>query len=156
MAPQVAYKDNTIALEEGLPFPHVYYPGHYGAFIGFREKMDEDSPITFCECMRPAIWKYITMRAKEPARANVSPEKAFILSSQDFPWALVHHLLMTRAPNDERILDHLAFKHLICHRCNEVEPAMMFCSKQSGGTRRRTFGWYERAKALERRWIPPG
>ena len=35
---EVAYRENTIAYENELPFPTVLYPCHYGAFFAFSKK----------------------------------------------------------------------------------------------------------------------
>ena len=48
----IAFQDGTIE-QEDLPFPTVLYPGHYGAFFGFKER--RRSSIVLCSCAEEAI-----------------------------------------------------------------------------------------------------
>ncbi len=150
MALRVAFRDNTIAREEDLPSPWVYYPGHYGAFIGFRQ--DLQSPITFCECARKAIENYLVFRmagaSPEPVMKD-NPEKEFVLSSRDFPRALVHYLANSQASVGVEISSHLIFLKHLCHLCNHQTPSVRFCSKQYGSGIQQSHGWYCRQKAFE-------
>ena len=53
---EVAYKDNTTSIEN-LPYPYVFYPGFYGAFVGFQSRTDLS--IYLCSCSQKAIKNYI-------------------------------------------------------------------------------------------------
>lgn len=143
---EVAYKPNTTAVEN-LPFPIVLYPGHYGAFFGFRQTYD--SQITLCSCAREAITNYVAFREAEGLRRYADPTKAFILSSSDFPRALVEQLIGENAPNTSEVVRLLRFERGLCHECNGAVPSYRYCVEMYGGAFKQNFGWYIKKQAYE-------
>ena len=85
---EVAYKENTIAYENELPFPTVLYPYHYGAFLAFSKKeVLKTENIFFCSCHRKAILNFFKMFLKEYSSAEKQYEKgnALLKIAKEFP-----------------------------------------------------------------------
>jgi hypothetical protein len=108
----IAFQDGNVQLEN-LPYPTVLYPGSYGAFFGFQEK--GNSLITLCACAEEAIENYVRMRLSGPVLRNADPRREFILDKMYFPLNLVEELMISKAPANEQVLDHLLFKKELCH-----------------------------------------
>ncbi len=143
---KVAFKNYTVA-KENLPFPIVLYPGHYGAFFGFREH--ENSPILFCSCADEAIQNYLRFRLSSPIPANSDPTRCFVLDSMYFPGTVVDRLIQQNKPNSEQIIEHLSFENKLCHECNNVIPSYRYCVEMYGGAFKQNYGWYINKQAFE-------
>lgn len=144
---EVAFQDGTMATEGGLPFSVVHYPGFYGAFFGFSERVD--SGIYLCSCARLAIKNYIRFRVEEKGSRNSDPEKNFILSKSKFPQQLVRKHVEASGPDDADIVDGLKFKNDLCHECNKVTPLYGYCVPMYGGAFEQKYGWYINKQSLE-------
>lgn len=142
----IAYMDGTIAEEKDLPYPFVYYPGSYGAFLGF--KKDKNSDINFCTCSYSAIENYIKFKEKSKDKYSYA-HKNFILSSSDFPMELVESMTERKVNSDRTVIDKLTFKDRICHECNNIIPSYRYCHEMYGGLFRQTYGWYIKKQAYE-------
>jgi len=161
----VAFLDGTTAIEFNLPLPYVYYPGHYGAFLGFSE--DYNSQIYFCSCSRSAISNYISFKIRYGARLNVDPERNFILSKAKFPQSIikalqlqyedlgeeiihdVKDLIIQYENSEEEIINKLNFKDEICHECNKQTPLFSYCDPMYGGVFEQNYGWYINKQSFE-------
>lgn len=143
----VVYLDDTSTLEKGLPLPYVFYPGHYGAFIGFSK--NKTGNISFCSCTYEAIKNYISIRRKYDDFSYSDPKYKFILSSKDFPLKLVGSLLDRKLISDEEILNALHFQDKICHECNNQLPSYRYCHEMYGGVFRQNYGWYVKKQSYE-------
>ena len=144
---KIAYQDNTIAIEKSLPLPIIFYPGFYGTFFGFKKKNDDD--ISLCSCALEAIENYVTLHLENIIPQNVNPYKMYILSSSDFPVALIEGLIANNIPNDEKIINYLKFEDKICHECNRTVPEYRWCHEMYGGVFKQNFGWYINQQAYE-------
>lgn len=162
---EVAFQDGIVDIEPNLPFPYVFYPGHYGAFLGFAEK--EKSQIHFCSCSRTAITNYIKFRIRYGERLNADNSRNFILSKAKFPLSLtrslmgecensrediqheVSDLMVTYKNSAERIIDKLNFKEEICHECNKKTPRFSYCNPMYGGVFEQNYGWYINKQSYE-------
>lgn len=143
---EVAYKDNTIA-NENLPFPIVYYPGFYGAFLGFAE--DNHSTISFCSCTRVAIENYIKFQLSSPKDTKVKPDRNFILDFMYFPKIVVDKLIEEKISQNKNIINYLVFNNNICHECNQITPSYRYCVEMYGGVFKQNYGWYINKQAFE-------
>ena len=143
---KIAYKDNTIS-KESLPFPIVLYPGHYGAFFGFRER--KNSPIVLCSCAKEAIENYIKFRLSKPIPSNVYPSRMFVLDSMYFPRTLVDTLMERGVQNNYDVINHLVFENHLCHECNGVIPKYRHCHEMYGGEFKQNYGGYINKQAYE-------
>lgn len=155
---EVAFQDGTTAIESNLPLPYVYYPGHYGAFLGFSE--DYNSEIYFCSCSRTAISNYISFKIRYGERLNADSERNFILSKAKFPQSIIKTLLLQYEDlgeeiihdvkdliihyenSGEIIINKLNFKDEICHECNKQTPLFSYCNSMYGGVFEQNYGWY--------------
>jgi hypothetical protein len=147
MKKEVAFKLNTIAIEENLPLPVILYPGHYGAFIAFKE--DLNSPdIFFCSCSYESISNYIEMKKCFEKTINSDITQMYILDSGNFPLQLVEFLMKSKIP-DDKVLQNLQFKNKICHECNLCTPSYKYCVPMYGGAFKQNYGWYIRKQAYE-------
>jgi len=143
---EVAFRPNTVTKED-LPFPIVLYPGHYGAFFGFRK--DEGSPTVLCSCALPALEGYLKLRLSRPIPSNREPAREFVLDPMYFPLSLVKNLMQKKAPNNYRVLDHLQFEDGLCHECNRAMPTYRYCHEMYGGLFKQNYGWYINKQAFE-------
>ncbi len=137
---EVAYMNNTISLETSLPYPIVYYPGHYGSFMGFKE--DHNSEMMLCSCSKEAIKNFIKLKEFYDTGPYSSPERNFILDSMYFPIELVVNLINLNLPNDLDVFNYLVFKDNLCHECNKVIPLYSYCLPMYGTKFVQTYGWY--------------
>ena len=119
---EIAYEDNTIALED-LPFQIVLYPRF--AFFGFARK--PNAPIFLCSCSREAVENYIRFRTSKQIPLNADPARMFVLDSMYFPRALVEILMKQGRPNDYKIIEFLNFENKLCHECNGIVPKYRYC-----------------------------
>jgi hypothetical protein len=143
----IAFQDNMVSDEPLLPYPRVYYPGHYGAFLGFSKENSSD--IFFCSCSKLAIENYILFRIKFEKRMNIDPERNFILSKAVFPQLIVKRLIEQNEKADKKILDKLKFKDGICHECNKQTPVYSYCHPMYGGIFEQNYGWYINKQSFE-------
>jgi len=143
---KVAYRDNTISKED-LPLPIVLYPGHYGAFFGFRER--EDSPIILCSCAKEAIENYIKFRLSKPIPSSTYPIRMFVLDSMYFPRDLVDTLMEQGVQNNYEVINHIVFENNLCHECNGIIPKYRYCHEMYGGEFKQNYGWYINKQAYE-------
>jgi len=143
----VAYQNGIIAIEEDLPMPIVYYPGHYGAFFAFSD--NENPEIFFCSCSKIAISNYIHLRSKCTDSINSDPHRNFILSKAHFPKRVVIDLIEQNDNTDQMIVNKLNFKNDICHECNKITPTYSYCSPMYGGVFEQNFGWYINKQSFE-------
>lgn len=160
---EVAYKESTIAYENGLPFPTVLYPSHYGAFIAFsnlkprKEKILKTEDIFFCSCHRKAILNFFTMFLKEylSAKKLRQESNALLKIAKEFPKIVKDNLRNTIEKKGKSelsihfLLHHLNFKEDICHECNQVIPSYEYCVEMYGGVFKRNYGWYIKKQGYE-------
>lgn len=146
---EVLVEDNTIS-KENLPFPIVYYPGHYGTFIGFGK--DYNSNICFCSCAKESIEVYIKYRRLNPLPQYNDLAKSFIISKSDFPLKVVEEQM--KYINTDDINIRISFEEKLCHICNRIEPAYLYCARMYGGKFKQNYGWYIKKKAYELGIIP--
>ena len=145
----IAFKDNTIAEEEKLPFSVVLYPGFYGAFFGFK-KNKNDSQIFFCSCAKEAIKNYLKIRLSKQIPENSNPNRMFVLDSMEFPLEIVELLRSKKnIPKNEEIINYLNFKNKICHECNKIIPSYRYCHKMYGGAFKQNYGWHIQKQGYE-------
>ena len=143
----IAFKDNTSAVEQ-LPFPIVLYPGHYGAFFGFKKSMN-DSNIFFCSCAKESIENYIKLRLLNGIARYADPNRMFILDKMYFPLTIVESLRKGNMQNDKTIIKYLIFSDKLCHECNKVIPSYRYCHEMYGGAFKQNFGWYINKQSYE-------
>lgn len=134
----IAFKDNIVSYEEGLPLPYVHYPGHYGAFIGYSENSDDQ--ICLCSCSYDAVANYALLRIEDDSRYS-DPHNNFILSSKEFPYQLVNAMLASNVENSTAI-NNIVFRHKICHQCNNQLPAYRYCHEMYGSVFQQNYGWF--------------
>jgi hypothetical protein len=162
---EVAFQDGIIAIESNLPLPYVYYPGHYGAFLGFSE--NENSQIYFCSCSQTAISNYISFKIRYGERLNADPERNFILSKAKFPQSIIKTILLQNKDlgveiihdvkdliiqyknSADEIISRLNFKDEICHECNKQTPKYNYCVPMYGGVFEQNYGWYINKQSFE-------
>ena len=143
---EIAYRENTVSKED-LPFPLVYYPGHYGTFFGF--KQDEKGTLFFCACAREAIENYIKLQLLVEWPDWIDPKTQFIIKPGAFPKVFRDHLININAPNDETVIEYMKFRKNLCHECNGVVPTYCYCDKMYGASFKQNYGWYINKQALE-------
>lgn len=143
----IAFQDNTVSVEPNLPYPNVYYPGHYGAFLAFGR--ENESEIFFCSCSRYAITNYILFRIKFENRMNSDPQRNFILSKAKFPRQIVKRLIEQDKNAGQEVIDKLDFKDEICHECTKQTPAYSYCHPMYGGVFEQNYGWYINKQSFE-------
>ena len=144
---EVAFQDGNTAVESNLPLSLVYYPGHYGAFLGF--SIDDNSDIYFCSCSRTAISNYISFKTNYSNRLNADPERNFILSKAHFPQRFVKDLMLKAKKSGKEILNQINFKDEICHECNKQTPQFSYCNPMYGGVFEQNYGWYINKQSFE-------
>jgi len=145
MDKEVAYKPSTKA-HENLPFPHVLYPGFYGAFFAFKET--GKSKPHFCSCAYEAIENYIKIRQLSDISQNVYADRMYILDSHDFPKSIVQTLMQNKVAEDD-VLKSLNFAEKLCHECNLQTPSYRYCVEMYGGAFKQNYGWYSNKQAYE-------
>lgn len=105
---EIAYEEGTIARQDKLPYPFVYYPGHYGTFFAFRKI--KDSPLTFCLCSKEAIENYIEFQTRYSKSYNSDSNRNFILDVRDYPVEIAESLREKGVEQDNTIIDYLNFE----------------------------------------------
>lgn len=144
----IAYQDGIIACENDLLFPIVYYPGHYGAFLGFGQ--NENSKISFCSCTKKAITNYIRFKVECAGTIiNSDPLLNFILSKSTFPQQIAIELMDHHNDTGQDIIEKLNFENEICHECNKITPAYSYCDPMYGGVFEQNYGWYINKQSFE-------
>ncbi|WP_435158652.1 hypothetical protein [Haladaptatus sp. DFWS20] len=143
----VAFEDGTESYNDHLPYPVVQYPGHYGAFIGF--KSETDSPLYFCTCAAEAIENYLTYHARTSSRPNADPNKNHIVSSNVFPIELTEYFREQDIHDPDEIISQLHFEDQLCHQCNAVVPKYAYCNDMYGTVFMQNYGWYVNQKHYE-------
>lgn len=124
-------------MREKLPFPVVYYPGHYGVFLAFAE--DDASTPCLCACAASAVRNYIEFRRQPHGtwRFNDALRDA-PFPIYDFPAAIA--TLSLQYPNDP--IAALTFHERLCHRCILTMPTLMYCHPMYGTRFIQRYGWY--------------
>jgi len=143
----IAYQDGMIATEQNLPFPMVYYPGHYGAFLAFGRK--DNSELFFCSCAKGAITNYIRFRIECDRTNNSDQQRNFILSKSKFPHKIVKSLVDHDHNADQYVISKLNFENEICHECNKQTPTYSYCDPMYGGVFEQNYGWYINKQSFE-------
>jgi hypothetical protein len=143
----IAYMDNVVAFEEGLPLPYAFYPGHYGAFFGFSSK--ENGEIYLCSCAFEAVKNYMTLRRKFDDSRYATAQYSFVLSSKEFPLRLVEELINGELESDEAVFGTLKFQTKICHECNSRLPSYRYCHEMYGTVFAQNYGWYVKKQGYE-------
>lgn len=134
---------HTKFVEEDLPLPFVFYPDHYGTFIGFASS--PNSTVYLCSCAKPAIDNYVRLMERIPKGTYSDRLIMAPLSSHEFP------RLIAEQSQHHQNTDHfgLTFKNKICHRCNLATPTVRHCHEMYGGRFRQYYGWYIGQKRLQ-------
>jgi len=130
---EVAYRNSQQATES-LPFPIVFYPGHYGTFLGFASA-DAPNRICLCSCAEPAVANFLVLRGDRPR--NVDSLRKAPLDSAHFPLEIASR---SNAVDDVWVA--LEFVPGLCHRCNLARPSLNYCHPMYGGQFIQGFGWY--------------
>ena len=149
---EIAFRDGTVSVEQGLPLPIVLSPGFYGAFFGFSNTFD--SEILFCSCAKTAIRNYIRFRGLDEIRGQSDPERRFILSKETFPQRFVRQLIDMNTPSENTVMDTMKFKDKIWHECNKLTPQHSYCDAMYGGVFEQNYGWYINKQSLEYGVLP--
>jgi len=123
-------------VREDLPFPVVYYPGHYGTFIAFAE--DECAPVALCACSESAIRNFLRLQQEFPKGYNSNPLRMAPLDSYFFPEVVARASLV----HDRDPLRAARFCAGLCHRCNLARPSVRHCHEVYGGVFKQQYGWY--------------
>lgn len=135
----VAVAPETISVEE-LPFPIVYYPPLYGAFIAFKASLD-DPRFVFCECSRQALSNYVQLLKASPEKEVVSyRDTRKIVDIRMFPISFINQ---NSAKTLDEFYEKLHFAPHICHICNNKLPSHLYCVPMYGSKFKQNFGWYE-------------
>lgn len=111
---------STLAREEGLPAPLVYYPGRGGTFLAFAAS--REAPAALCACTEGAV------------------RNLFRLGQFDgglFP-DVIARLVAGRADPTSALF----FRKGLCHRCNLTAPTLRYCHEKDGTQFVQTYGWY--------------
>lgn len=126
--------------ESTLPLPWVEYPGLYGTF--FRYANAEQGPYVFCTCAITALENLCRLNKEFPVHQNSDPARMAPLDSYFVPRdaALESVKTTVRALN---------FADGVCHRCNQVPPALRWCHEMYGDSWKQAYGWFPRQSALE-------
>lgn len=121
---------------EDLPYPHVFYPNHYGTFFAFAK--EAGGTPTVCACSQDAIENLLRLKKAEPEHPNSNPLRMAEFDSWFFPGALAENSLRGGAGG----IESLRFADALCHRCNLVPPTMRYCHEMYGTRFIQHFGWY--------------
>lgn len=124
-------------VENGLPYPVVHYPNHYGAFFAFSKA--EDSELFLCNCSRSAFENLIEINKLFRSQRNSNPLRETAVDSFNAPDALAK--ISLNAGEDVNYKN-FRFKPKLCHRCNLIPPTQRFCHEMYGGQFKQSFGWY--------------
>lgn len=141
----IAFTDNTLSYEEGLPLPYAHYPGHYGAFIGF--SAEEKTEMCFCACAYEAIESYILLRRRFDNSIFADAHDNFILSAKEFPRSFVESMMARQYDSDTDVLGAVSFQNKICHECNSKLPEYRYCHEMYGSVFQQNYGWYVKKQA---------
>ncbi|MFT6928217.1 MAG: hypothetical protein ACJAZP_003867 [Psychromonas sp.] len=133
--PPVSLGGNCI--EDGLPYPVVHYPNHYGAFFAFSEA--EGGDVIICECNRSALDNLIELNKRFQPQRNSNPLRETTVDSFNAPDVLAKISLDLDGSVN---LENFSFRPKICHRCNLIPPTQRFCHEMYGGQFKQSFGWY--------------
>lgn len=126
-----------ICVEDGLPFPVVHYPNHYGAFFAFSEV--EGGEVFLCSCSRAAFKNLIEINKRFRSQRNSNPLREAAVDSFNAPNVLAQISLDSGGDVN---YENFRFKPKLCHRCNLTPPTKRFCHEMYGGQFKQSFGWY--------------
>lgn len=142
----VACGDETVSLEE-LPYPAVYYPAHYGAFIAFKPATN-CSHYTFCECSKQALYNYVKLLKASPQNEQKACRHTRkLVDKKEFPASFI---LQDSSKTLDEFLDSLVFKPSLCHVCNKKLPGYMYCAETYGSKFEQNYGWYKHQDIFKR------
>lgn len=142
----VACGDETVSLEE-LPYPAVYYPSHYGAFIAFKPDI-ECSHYTFCECSRPALYNYVKLLKASPLTEQAACQHTRkLVDKREFP---ISFALQDKSADLDEFFNSLIFQPGLCHVCNKKVPSYAYCHPMYGSRLEQNYGWYKRQDMFKR------
>ncbi len=142
----IAYRDGTIT-HEALPFPVIFYPGHYGTFFAFQRQENEE--VTLCACSREAVSNYIKLKLSDISNHYQREPGEAVFDSHDFPKKFVNQFSHEGINQDLSLLDNISFQTGLCHECNEKIPKLYYCHKMYGTIFDQNFGWYVNKKYFE-------
>jgi len=118
---------------ENLPFPIVYYPYHYGTFFCFsKEKYDYDT-LTMCACSGEAVSNFFQLCDIDKSEQNYKIELR-----NYFPAIILQNLINWDCIDNFPI----SFTEGICHKCNNITPALRYCHEMYGTKFIQYYGWY--------------
>jgi hypothetical protein len=126
-----------VCVEEGLPYPVVHYPNHYGAFFAFSEA--EGAEACLCDCSRSAFENLIELNKHFRSQRNSNPLRETVVDSFNTPDVLAK-ISLDAGGNVN--YENFRFKPKLCHRCNLTPPTQRFCHEMYGGQFKQSFGWY--------------
>lgn len=126
-----------VCVEEGLPYPIVHYPNHYGAFFAFSES--EGAEACLCDCSRSAFENLIELNKNFRSQRNSNPLRETAVDSFNAPDVLAKISLEAGGDVSRQ---NFRFKPKLCHRCNLTPPTQRFCHEMYGGQFKQSFGWY--------------
>lgn len=141
---------SQVVVESNLPLPFVYYPDHYGTFIGYKNSLD--TQLYFCSCQYDSIQNFISMRLDSNLYREspyVDDSQNYLINSNDFPRDFCELLIVNKINEDKTIIDAIPFKDKICHRCNKQTPSVRHCHEMYGGVFKQKYGWYINVKYYE-------
>lgn len=139
--PRLAAKHAPVSLggierEEGLPYPIVYYPNHYGSFLAFAQ--NEQSKPVLCACALPALENLARLNVQDSPSSNANPLRMAPLDSLHVPDLFAQLSLHNRSDP----IGVLEVERRLCHRCNLIPPTRRWCHEMYGGRFKQSFGWY--------------
>lgn len=126
-----------VCVEDGLPYPVVHYPNHYGAFFAFSKA--EGAEVFLCDCSRSAFENLIELNKRFCSQRNSNPLQETVVDSFNAPDVLAKISLDAGGDVNYR---NFHFKPKLCHRCNLTPPTQRFCHEMYGGQFKQSFGWY--------------
>lgn len=126
-----------ITVMEDLPFPVVYYPNHYGAFIAFAK--DKQSQPYLCSCARSAVENYFKLHPLHFPKSTYEGSSHAPLSSNQFPNIIAE---ISQGMAFEHGVNESIFVPNLCHRCTMKTPSVRWCHEMYGVAFVQYYGWY--------------
>jgi hypothetical protein len=126
-----------VCVEDGLPYPVVHYPNHYGAFFAYSEA--EGGDVFLCDCSRSAFENLIELNKRVRSQRNSNPLRETAVDSFNAPDILAKISLDAGGTVNH---EDFGFRPKLCHRCNLTPPTQRFCHEMYGGQFKQSFGWY--------------
>lgn len=118
---------------EDLPYPFVYYPAGYGAFIAFSK---DKSEWFLCDCCKEAV-----LNLKNENISYLSPYNEEIQKKHS--WGLSKIISLS---------DDIKFVPNLCHLCNNKKPTALYGSIYATEFDRQ-YGWYIAQEQYKRGYI---